>query len=365
MMCQYSIDIQNPSSYTPNVKKQCLINIMAFVVSVSLIVGISTASAAEQNPVEVYIKGSDIFYTGQISPDGYRLLRERTAAAVTNPTRIVINSGGGPIENGLDVGNWLYDNGLDILVIEKCMSSCANYVFPAAKNKEISDGAVVAWHGSLLSPIDDSELEESLKFVDRQYPDLPVAQREKMKEKARTSFAHYKKIQTVRQKEFFEKIGVDENVTLLGPSHGAEDFYFLSVEDMKRFGITNVTASADYTRTDLTRIRKKKPIVLIELKEHARDALLPMPSVHANSRESTATYLSSTGESLTASYDRRADSVTLNLPDGSTVRLPWAISGSGARYANDRTIFWEHQGKVSVWIGEKLIFKGTPASKIP
>jgi membrane-bound inhibitor of C-type lysozyme len=346
-------------------KKKCRINIMAFLVSVVLIAGISAANAAELDPVEVHIKGGDIFYTGRVSPDGYRLLRERTADAVTKPIRVVINSGGGPIENGLDIGNWLYDNGLDILVIEKCMSSCANYIFPAAKNKEISQGAVVAWHGSLSNPLDDLGLEESLKYVDRQYPDLPVAKREKMKEQARTGFAHYKKEQSSRQKEFFKKIGVDENITLLGPSHGAEDFYCLSVEDMKRFGITNVKAPADYIRTDLTGFRKKKPIVFIELKEHARDNQLLSSSVDAKSRESKATFVSAKGERLTVSYDHQADSVILSLPGGSTAILPRAMSGSGARYANDRMIFWEHQGEVSVWIGEKLIFRGTLLSKIP
>jgi hypothetical protein len=47
---------------------------------------------------------------------------------------------------------------------------------------------------------------------------------------------------------------VDENVTLLGPSPDAKDFYFISVEDMKRFGITNVKAPAGYAKTDLTQL---------------------------------------------------------------------------------------------------------------
>jgi membrane-bound inhibitor of C-type lysozyme len=334
--------------------------IMAYVVSMAILAGISTAYAVEQNPVEVHTKGSDIFYTGRVVPEGYRLLREKAAAAKVKPARLVINSGGGPIEDGMDIGNWVFDNGLDILVIEKCMSSCANYVFPAARNKEIADGAVVAWHGSLSDPLDKGDLEESLKIVDRQFPDLSVAQREKMKEQARTSFAAYLKVQAVRQKEFFQKIGVDEKVTLLGPSHGVKDFYFLSVDDMERFGIRKVKASADYAKTDLSRLVKKKPIVFLQLKEQDRDSLLPKPRDPAKSGESATTYVyvSSKGERLTALYDSQTDSVLLGLADGSTARLPRVISGSGARYADDRMIFWEHQGEASLWIGEKLIFKG-------
>lgn len=261
----------------------------------------------------------------------------------------------------MDIGEWVYDNGLDILVIEKCMSSCANYIFPAARNKEISDGALVAWHGSLSDPAENGDFEESLKIIDRQYPDLPVAQREKMKEQTRAGFEQYKKVQSARQKAFFKKIGVDERVTLLGPSHGAEDFYFLSVEDMKRFGIANVKAPAGYTRTDLTVFRKKKPIVLAELKGHDLNMLVPTPPLQEKSRENAVTFVSSTGERLTAFFDKQADNVTLTLPDGATTRLPRALSGSGARYADDRMVFWEHQGEVSVWINEKLVFKGVPA----
>lgn len=89
------------------------------------------------------------------------------------------------------------------------------------------------------------------------------------------------------------------------------------------------------------------------------------PPLQEKSSENAVTFVSATGERLTASFDMQAGNVTLTLPDGFTARLPRAISGSGARYADDRMIFWEHQGEASVWIGEKLIFKGAPASQIP
>lgn len=87
----------------------------------------------------------------------------------------------------------------------------------------------------------------------------------------------------------------------------------------------------------------------------------PLTSDHAKPRGNTVTFVSSTGERLTASYDMQADTVTLTLPDGATTRLPRAISGSGARYANDLMVFWEHQGTVSLWVNEKLIFTGVLA----
>lgn len=71
-----------------------------------------------------------------------------------------------------------------------------------------------------------------------------------------------------------------------------------------------------------------------------------------------ATYISDKGTRMTALFDTQAHTVTVTLPGGRTVTLPRAISGSGARYSNDRETFWEHQGVGSFWIGEKLIFQG-------
>ena len=334
----------------------------AFSVSVSLILSFSTTtSVAKQDNLDVHIKGSDIFYTGKVSSEGYQLLREQSAAATVKLLRLVINSGGGPIEDGMDIANWLHDEKLDLLVIEKCMSSCANYIFPAARNKEISDSAVVAWHGSLSNPDENGDLEVSLKVLDTQFPDLPVGQREEMKEKARTGFTEYKQLQAVRQKEFFKKIAVDERVTMLGPLHGVEDFYCLSVEDMKLLGITNVKAPTGYAKTDLSWFRKKKPIEFIVLQDDFKQRLHAATSEQFQPEKNSVTFVSPSGKRVTASFDRQADSVSLTMPNGVAVRLPRAVSGSGARYANERITFWEHQGEVSVWSGEELIFKGTPA----
>ncbi len=89
------------------------------------------------------------------------------------------------------------------------------------------------------------------------------------------------------------------------------------------------------------------------------------PALPAAAQEKTATFVSSAGEELTASYDMQADTVKVRFRDGSTAVLPRALSGSGARYADDRMVFWEHQGTVSVWIDEKLIFQGAAAAKDP
>ena len=71
-----------------------------------------------------------------------------------------------------------------------------------------------------------------------------------------------------------------------------------------------------------------------------------------------AIYISQEGARLEASFDTKANTMAITLPSGRSITLPRAISGSGARYSNERETFWEHHGEASYWIGEKRVFQG-------
>jgi hypothetical protein len=63
---------------------------------------------------------------------------------------------------------------------------------------------------------------------------------------------------------------VDEYVTRIGNEvYGLRGFYYLSVEDMARFGIRDVSAPEDYTRMDLAALEKRsgRRISYLKLKE--------------------------------------------------------------------------------------------------
>ena len=65
------------------------------------------------------------------------------------------------------------------------------------------------------------------------------------------------------------------------------------------------------------------------------------------------TYESANGDQFVARYGSLSDGslpfVKLKMPDGQEYTLSQAISGSGARYTDDRSIvWWEHQGTVRV-----------------
>lgn len=42
------------------------------------------------------------------------------------------------------------------------------------------------------------------------------------------------------------------------------------------------------------------------------------------------------------------DAVLIDLPNGTSVTLPIAMSGSGARYTNNTVTYWEHQGTAMI-----------------
>ena len=69
--------------------------------------------------------------------------------------------------------------------------------------------------------------------------------------------------------------------------------------------------------------------------------------------EPLVTYESADGDQFEARYGSLSDGslhfIKLKMPDGQEYTLPQAVSGSGARYTDDREIvWWEHRGTVRV-----------------
>ncbi|MBP8980941.1 MAG: protease inhibitor I42 family protein [Syntrophobacterales bacterium] len=73
----------------------------------------------------------------------------------------------------------------------------------------------------------------------------------------------------------------------------------------------------------------------------------------------TVNYVSESRAILTASFDHNTNEVQVTLPDKQVIKLPLAISASGARYSNAYETFWEHHGKCTYTKGDKVVFEGT------
>lgn len=160
--------------------------------------------------------------------------------------RLVIDSGGGSVEAGIALGRWVHRHGLDVEVRVRCLSSCANYVFTAGRRKIIRPGAVVAWHGNYRHLLETGLWTDEAEWRMREHgEDEDTARRE-----ARALVERLVRLEDA----FFREIGVDGYVCWVGkmPPHAVPNYYFLSVEDMARFGIDAVEAPADYPRTDVS-----------------------------------------------------------------------------------------------------------------
>lgn len=222
------------------------------------------ALAIEQD-IWVERRGDTVIYRGRLTEDGLDALRN--AGGDPQVTTLLIESAGGEIVVGMDFGNWVVERELNVVIDRACLSSCANYVFTAGRNKEIRPGAVVAWHGSAKQP---GLLEQLHQFVEEDIASRELSPRQQRRELKRARRANVKYMTGAirKQDQFFYRIGVDEYVTRVGnDKYGIRGFFYLSVEDMAEFGIDNVTADENYAEMEPGALAQRVgyPVTLIRL----------------------------------------------------------------------------------------------------
>jgi hypothetical protein len=136
--------------------------------------------------------------------------------------RLVITSPGGLVVPALDMAEALYARGLDVEVPEACLSSCANYVFLAGRQKLLGGPAAVGWHGNMTHVLHLQQIGEGRWSG----PEIAAA-----------------RLLAQRESSFFQRIGVDGFVCWFAklPPYSVEDFYALTPPDMAFFGIRDVS----------------------------------------------------------------------------------------------------------------------------
>jgi hypothetical protein len=181
---------------------------------------LASVVAQAQTSASVRQEGDAILFDGRIDGPSVREFQR----LLTGPSvrRLVIRSQGGLVGAALDMAEAVHARGLDVEVDQACLSSCANYIFPAARNKVLSGPAAVGWHGNITHVVYRQQRGEE------QWPAQQMAQ---ARELAR------------REAAFFQRIGVDGYVCWFGKiaPYSAPDFYALSPADMAGFGIRDVT----------------------------------------------------------------------------------------------------------------------------
>nr|WP_295777962.1 hypothetical protein [Rhodoferax sp.] len=194
------------------------------------LLSLSLTGCATQKFAPVLVSGKTVVFQGLI----YASTADEFVRAVEQhgANRVLIASGGGHVAPALRMARIIHDSAMDVEVFGQCFSSCANYIFPAGKNKSITALGLVGWHGNMQhllhlhrtgkAPLTGTWLEEV------------------------TSLA-------AQESEFYKAIGVDPFITWFGKlsPYDVRDTYFLAPYDMARFGIRDVAVRADYAQTDL------------------------------------------------------------------------------------------------------------------
>ena len=195
--------------------------------------------AAKFQPATVHVFGETVLFNGDI----YRKSADDFLSVIAaHPVRrVIITSQGGHVGPALDMAEVIFQKKIDVEVPIICLSSCANYIFPAGHKKIISSVGLVGWHGTVThrkyldaigkKPINISEL--SL------FEGLPE-----------------------REDKFYQAISTDSFLPWFGkmPPYNAKNFYFLSKEDMELFGMKNIQVRDDYTASDLSLLIQTKEV---------------------------------------------------------------------------------------------------------
>lgn len=86
--------------------------------------------------------------------------------------RLLVNSNGGSLYAGIEMGKFIHKNRITVEVADVCISSCANYVFLAGETKVLNKNSLVVFHGgpkqanflSLMQQADASNAEPGTTF---------------------------------------------------------------------------------------------------------------------------------------------------------------------------------------------------------
>lgn len=128
----------------------------------SALAGFSLFSPPPQAPViagVIQVETRTIAVPGRAAPDIDRTLvfkssiyRETVAAVAADAKhfpgirRMVIDSDGGSVEAALELAGIVRTHGWDITVLNKCLSACASFVFPAGARKTVLPNSWVGIH---------------------------------------------------------------------------------------------------------------------------------------------------------------------------------------------------------------------------
>jgi hypothetical protein len=199
------------------------------------------APAGAGDPTQVYLDHGELNYVGLLDEQANARLFALYDGLKDKPTTLSIRSEGGPTGHGLALGQWVHDHKLDVKVLEYCMSSCANYVFPAGAHKVVSNFAVIGLHGGLSSASVNFD-ESTKKMLDA----MPPKERQAMIDQIHGSIRK----DAVKEQAYLKALGVRADYVTLGQEERHQRLYrddpktvgwTYTLEDFGRMGIHDIS----------------------------------------------------------------------------------------------------------------------------
>lgn len=206
---------------------------------------------------EVFIKNSQVHYLGKISKEKQAYFFKLVNNSATPIKSLYINSLGGDVQSAINIANWVYQQQLDVYIDNVCMSSCANYILPAGKNKYLSKNSLLVWHGSSFQENIDSEIKAK-----------------------NNDFSWWRK----QEIDFFNQVKVSPLITVCGFDSVSFIDHFLhyfgikkligftySIEDLQRFGVSDIKIIKSDNTASSNKKSKIKPTITIVKADYCKN----------------------------------------------------------------------------------------------
>ncbi|WP_194757326.1 hypothetical protein [Aliidiomarina indica] len=204
------------------VNRCCRLAILfASLISLSTLSGCS-APVEPEEVANIRIDGNVVYFAGPLNKPS--LDRMRDIFDHENSPRILdINSASGDPMAAMQMGYLLQRQQITLRIQERCEGLCANYLFTAAAVREIYPDAKITWSGGALN---QSVILQWESYI------LPGI---------RDFVTRYSDQYLRREARFFERIDVDQNITVHGfnPRLGCADYdkFYYSWPDLMSMGI--------------------------------------------------------------------------------------------------------------------------------
>jgi ATP-dependent protease ClpP protease subunit len=189
----------------------------------------------------VYVIDGELAYVGELDNQANLRLFKLYESLKDKPKVLSIQSIGGSVGTGMSLGNWVRARNLDVKVLEYCLSSCANYVFPAGARKIVSNFAVIGFHGGADSTYQRvSEATEKLQAAkprSKEFREAAAGMLNDIRNQAQQELAY---LRTIGVEADFVSRGQEDRYRSLFKDHPEVVGWTYSVADFDRMGVHGI-----------------------------------------------------------------------------------------------------------------------------